>query len=197
VGTNKSDGEDAVAGGTTTPAGANNDDSDINNAMSTTPLQGLFEQPAPPSTSHGNVNVNLNNNEDGLLSTSYRVAVKNNVLDSRRHNKDHHDEGHDLIYEDFSTKNKNNKSLSSILPHLNKINALRRISLHNLSTTLTGSIVFAIYHTVFCLAMSSSILRPHASPRAASSTVGSLAKLAALGVLTAGPTFVWQLGDQV
>ena len=59
--------------------------------------------------------------------------------------------------------------------------------------TMTGSVVFLIYHVVFCLAQAATITRPHCTH----SSTGLLAKTAALGVVTAGPVFVWQLGGVV
>jgi len=111
--------------------------------------------------------------EDELSTrSSYRVAVKKHPLDKVDDER---------LYEDYISKR------STGIHNM--------ITTKNLSTTITGSIVFAVYQTVFCLAMSSSILRPHA--RSSSSTTGALAKLAALGVIFSGPTFIYQLGSQV
>jgi len=109
------------------------------------------------------------------LSSSYRVPLKD--LESK--------DDAALMYEDYQQQEDEGSTFCcSTTPTLNDI-----------TVTATGSLVFAIYHTVFCLAMSSSILRPHASE--GHSSTGSLAKLAALGVLFSGPTFIYQLGSEV
>ena len=65
-------------------------------------------------------------------------------------------------------------------------------------TTLLGSVIFLLYQVVFCLAQAATIAQPHHRnhPNDSSAT-GMMAKMAALGVLTAGPMFILQLGDQV
>jgi hypothetical protein len=62
-----------------------------------------------------------------------------------------------------------------------------------ISSTLIGSTVFLIYHIVFCLAQASTITRPHAEYP----STGLLAKTAALGLLTAGPIFVYELSPAI
>lgn len=63
----------------------------------------------------------------------------------------------------------------------------------SLSSTLTGSLTFLLYHVVYCLAQASTITRPHADH----SSVGVMAKMAAVGTLLGGPVFVFGLGVDV
>ena len=63
-------------------------------------------------------------------------------------------------------------------------------SLHNLTTTIVGSTVFLIYHVVFCLAQAATV-----APTTA--LTGQMAKIAALGVATASPIFIWHLGAYI
>lgn len=60
-------------------------------------------------------------------------------------------------------------------------------------STWIGSFTALLYHTVFCLAHSAALVRPHADH----SSMGVLAQMAALGVCTAGTSFVWQVGPYV
>lgn len=60
-------------------------------------------------------------------------------------------------------------------------------------STVIGSLTFLLYHVVYCLAQASTITRPHADH----SSVGVMAKIAAVGTLFAGPVFVWELGIDV
>ena len=53
----------------------------------------------------------------------------------------------------------------------------------NVKSTIIGSLVFLLYHIVFCLAQAATITRPHANH----SSTGIMAKTAALGIFTAGP----------
>jgi hypothetical protein len=53
----------------------------------------------------------------------------------------------------------------------------------NIKSTIIGSLVFLLYHIVFCLAQAATITRPHANH----SSTGIMAKTAALGIFTAGP----------
>lgn len=59
--------------------------------------------------------------------------------------------------------------------------------------TAVGSTVFLLYQVVFCLAQAATITRPHATH----SSTGVMAQMAALGIMTAGPVFLWGLADQV
>jgi hypothetical protein len=68
-----------------------------------------------------------------------------------------------------------------------------KCSSESLSSTLTGSFTFLLYHVVYCLAQASTITRPHAGH----SSVGVMAKIAAIGTMFAGPVFVWELGIDV
>lgn len=61
------------------------------------------------------------------------------------------------------------------------------------ASTLTGSFTFLLYHVVYCLAQASTITRPHANH----TSVGVMAKMAAVGTLFAGPVFVFELGIDV
>ena len=60
-------------------------------------------------------------------------------------------------------------------------------------STVIGSLTFLLYHVVYCLAQASTITRPHADH----SSMGVIAKLAAIGTLFAAPVFVWELGLDV
>ena len=60
-------------------------------------------------------------------------------------------------------------------------------------STVIGSLVFLLFHVVFCLAQASTITRPHAS----TPIIGPVAKMAALGILLAAPVFVGFLGHDV
>jgi hypothetical protein len=63
----------------------------------------------------------------------------------------------------------------------------------NLKSTIIGSLVFLLYHIVFCLAQAATITRPHANH----SSTGIMAKTAALGIFTAGPIFLIELSGQI
>ena len=56
-------------------------------------------------------------------------------------------------------------------------------------STFVGAGVFLLYHVVFCLALGSTIRRPHSSV----STLGIMSKTAAMGVIMAGPVYVFAL----
>eukprot|EP00977_Amphora_coffeiformis_P021592 scaffold9519_cov183-Amphora_coffeaeformis.AAC.8 len=60
-------------------------------------------------------------------------------------------------------------------------------------STWIGSFTGLLYHTVFCLAHSAALVRPHADH----SSMGVLAQMAALGVCTAGASFIYQVGPHV
>jgi MFS superfamily sulfate permease-like transporter len=62
-----------------------------------------------------------------------------------------------------------------------------------LKSTCIGSLVFLLFHVVFCLAQASTITRPHATTQ----IIGPVAKMAALGILLAAPVFVGFLGHDV
>ena len=68
------------------------------------------------------------------------------------------------------------------------------ITQDTVKSTLIGSVVFLLYHVVFCLAQAAAIPRPHSTE---SSSMGVLARTAALGVFTAGPVFLLTLGDTI
>lgn len=70
---------------------------------------------------------------------------------------------------------------------------LDKCASESLSSTLTGSLTFLLYHVVYCLAQASTITRPHADH----SSVGVMAKMAAVGTLLGGPVFVLGLGMDV
>jgi len=63
----------------------------------------------------------------------------------------------------------------------------------SITSTIIGSLTFLLYHVVYCLAQASTITRPHAGH----TSVGVMAKMAAIGTLFAGPVFVWELGLDV
>ncbi|CAB9515416.1 solute carrier family 26 [Seminavis robusta] len=66
-------------------------------------------------------------------------------------------------------------------------------STENIKSTTIGSLLFLLYHIVYCLAQASTITRPHADH----SSVGVMAKVAAIGTLFSGPVFIWELGAGV
>jgi hypothetical protein len=68
-------------------------------------------------------------------------------------------------------------------------------SLPAIQNTAIGSITFLLYHVVFCLAQAATITRPHATQT--HSSTGLLAQTAALGIVSAGPVFIGQLGDAI
>ena len=70
---------------------------------------------------------------------------------------------------------------------------LTKCSAESKISIATGSLTFLLYHVVYCLAQASTITRPHADH----SSVGVMAKMAAVGTLFAGPVFVWELGIDV
>lgn len=61
--------------------------------------------------------------------------------------------------------------------------------LKDLPNTVVGSVVFMIYHVVFCLAQAATITRPHSSH----TSTGELAKMASLGVLLSAPLFIYNV----
>lgn len=69
----------------------------------------------------------------------------------------------------------------------------RKLTRSYITSTLIGSTVFLLYHVVFCLAQAATIVRPHSQ----SSSTGTMAKLAALGVFFSGPVFLWSLADKI
>lgn len=60
-------------------------------------------------------------------------------------------------------------------------------------STWIGSFTALLYHTVFCLAHSAALVRPNADH----SSMGVLAQMAALGVIAAGASFIFQVGPYV
>lgn len=68
-----------------------------------------------------------------------------------------------------------------------------KCSSESIASTITGSLTFLLYHVVYCLAQASTITRPHADH----TSVGVMAKMAAIGTLFAGPVFVFELGLDV
>ncbi len=66
-------------------------------------------------------------------------------------------------------------------------------SSQDLQSTFVGSTVFLLYQVVFCLAQAATITRPHASH----SSTGVMAQMAALGIMSSGPLFLWELADKV
>jgi hypothetical protein len=67
------------------------------------------------------------------------------------------------------------------------------VTAESIKSTVTGSLTFLLYHVVYCLAQASTITRPHAKH----SSVGVMAKTAAIGTLLAGPVFILELGRDV
>ncbi|CAB9515417.1 solute carrier family 26 [Seminavis robusta] len=63
-------------------------------------------------------------------------------------------------------------------------------STENIKSATIGSLLFLLNHVVYCLAQASTITRPHADH----SSVGVMAKVAAIGTLFSGPVFIWELG---
>ena len=60
-------------------------------------------------------------------------------------------------------------------------------------STYLGAAVFLLYHVVFCLAMGSTIRRPHST----TSTLGIMTKTAAMGVMLAGPIYILALYKEI
>lgn len=75
----------------------------------------------------------------------------------------------------------------------NNIDSTSSCRVHLGLSTWIGSFTALLYHTVFCLAHSAALVRPHADH----SSMGVLAQMAALGVCTAGTSFVYQVGPYV
>lgn len=78
-------------------------------------------------------------------------------------------------------------------PSWDRFISLFSCSPQDLQSTFVGSTVFLLYQVVFCLAQAATITRPHATH----SSTGAMAQMAALGIMTAGPVFLWELADQV
>ena len=64
---------------------------------------------------------------------------------------------------------------------------------HFQPSTFAGAGMFLLYHVVFCLANGSAIVRPHATQP----VLGQMAKLTTVGILMAGPLYIWRLGQDV
>ena len=62
---------------------------------------------------------------------------------------------------------------------------------HFQPTTFAGAFMFLLYHVVFCLANGSAITRPHHS------ILGFMAKQSCVGILFAGPVYIWKLGPDI
>ena len=60
-------------------------------------------------------------------------------------------------------------------------------------STWIGAFVFVVYHVVFCLAAGSAIQRPHAK----NSILGLMTKMAALGIMFAGPFYLYNIGNDI
>lgn len=71
---------------------------------------------------------------------------------------------------------------------------LSSISRKQIQGTIVGSVVFLLYHIVFCLAQAATITRPHSS---SNSNTGIMAQMAALGTVTAGPLFLMELSQDI
>ncbi|GKY97142.1 hypothetical protein MPSEU_000672600 [Mayamaea pseudoterrestris] len=63
-------------------------------------------------------------------------------------------------------------------------------------STLAGSVMFVLYHVVFCLANASAIIRP-SHHGAAAPILGVMAKLSTVGILVAGPLLIHRLGNGI
>ena len=58
-------------------------------------------------------------------------------------------------------------------------------------TTFAGSLMFLLYHVVFCLANASAIAAGNPA------ILGVMAKLSAVGILGCGPFYIWRLGNAI
>ncbi|CAB9499496.1 solute carrier family 26 [Seminavis robusta] len=58
-------------------------------------------------------------------------------------------------------------------------------------TTYIGAFMFVLYHVVFTLASGSAIQRPHAN----NSILGLMTKMGALGIIFAGPVYLYNIGN--
>lgn len=72
-----------------------------------------------------------------------------------------------------------------------------RCSISTIISTATGSVIFLIYQVVFCLAQAATISRPSSMHTTAGTSMGVMARTAALGSIIAGPVFIWELGSQI
>ena len=66
------------------------------------------------------------------------------------------------------------------------------ISWESIKETISGSVMFILFHILFCLAQASAIHRPHS----AKPILGQMTRMSALGPIVAGPLYVYVLGDQ-
>ena len=82
----------------------------------------------------------------------------------------------------------NHKIRSSLIPFFS-----HPTNLIPSKTTGIGSVVFLLYHIVFCLAQAATITRPHST----NPSVGIMSQMAALGIVTAGPLFLYFLGEDI
>jgi len=87
---------------------------------------------------------------------------------------------------DIGNKHKQNQD--------SKINCfnVKNVNLDSFKATLSGSVMFILFHILFCLAQASAIHRPHSSK----SVLGQMTRMAALGPIIAGPVYIYILGDQ-
>jgi hypothetical protein len=68
-------------------------------------------------------------------------------------------------------------------------------------TTIAGALMFLLYHVVFVLAFGSALMRPHAASSSgdggANPMLGVLAKLATVGIFSAGPVYIYRLNADI
>jgi len=66
------------------------------------------------------------------------------------------------------------------------------ITWDSIKAAISGSVMFILFHILFCLAQASAIHRPHSSK----SMLGPMTRMSALGPIVAGPMYIYILGDQ-
>lgn len=88
------------------------------------------------------------------------------------------DESKDIVYQEESVYKRRTREFCAT---------------HLKATTFVGSCMFLLYHVVFCLAMSSSIIRKHSE----TPILGLMAKMAACGVIFCSPVYVYRLGHEI
>jgi len=62
-------------------------------------------------------------------------------------------------------------------------------SIGSIMNAVTGSVIYGLFHIVFCLAQASAITRPHSTP-----ILGPMVRMAALGPILSAPIFLLNMG---
>ena len=100
----------------------------------------------------------------------------------RRHDDPHHRRGSDNEDESCWRSIQKNKYVQAMVQ----------------PTTLAGACMFLLYHVVFVLAFGSAMMRPHATTSSSSaSMLGVMAKLTSVGIMGAGPLYVYRLNHDI